>query len=389
MDKKRIIFFKGAYDTLDLFTSEMADEFIRCGHEIMIYDVKDTAASLGRLAAFAAKPVDFAVSYNNLGFNMELASGRNVWNDLGVTFINILFDHPFHYREALKNAPANAVILCCDRNHVKYIERFYKNIKYYGFMPHGGNNFAIGRPWEERGIDVFYAGGLSRDLVGAIMPVCEKYTDFDGKSMIREVYDELVNNPSELTENVIEKYMVSHGILLSDDELSSIITDFRVVDSFATSYYREKTIDVLVNNGIKVLVCGRGWENSSCFNNPNFIYGGFVSPSQVLELMCNTKIVLNTMTWFKDGSHDRVFNGMLAGAVSVTDSSGYINETIRNGENGIVFELNDTEGLAQTIKELLGSPEKSKKIAAAGNAMAANNHLMKHRAHYIMDNFMN
>ena len=32
----------------------------------------------------------------------------------------------------------------------------------------------------------------------------------------------------------------------------------------------------------------------------------------MIDVMNDSKIVLNTMTWFKDGTHDRVFNGMLA-----------------------------------------------------------------------------
>ena len=37
-----------------------------------------------------------------------------------------------------------------------------------------------------------------------------------------------------------------------------------------------------------------------------------MSADKIVDLMYDSKIVLNTMTWFKDGTHDRVFNGMLA-----------------------------------------------------------------------------
>ena len=46
-----------------------------------------------------------------------------------------------------------------------------------------------------------------------------------------------------------------------------------------------------------------------------------MSADEIVELMHESKIVLSTMTWFKDGTHDRVYNGMLAGAVAVTDTS--------------------------------------------------------------------
>lgn len=384
----RLVLFTGAYASLDLFTMDMADELVKMGHEVMLYNVKDTANALQEFAKFASKPIDFALGYNNLGFNMELTPGHNIWDDLGVLFINILMDHPFHYRTALMAAPKNCAVLVCDRNHVDYITRFFKNIPMVAFLPHGGNHFAPGPDIDKRHIDVFYAGGLSRDLVQQIMPVCSKYTQFDGKKMIEEVYDYLVQNPSELTENAIERYLLEHGITVSDDELSEIITDFRVVDSFATSYYREKTIEELVEAGVDVTVCGRGWDNCKCFTNPHFHYGGFVSPEDVAKMMCDSKIVLNTMTWFKDGSHDRVFNGMLAKAVAITDVSGYMEEVVENNRNGILFKLDQIGDLPSVIKDILQDHQKAQNIADCGYELASNEHMMRHRAKDIVETFL-
>jgi hypothetical protein len=385
----RIVLFVGAYASLDLFTLDMAQEFENLGYEIMLYDVNDTAGSLKRFAAFASKKIDMAIGYNNLGFNMELTFGHNVWDELRVLFINILMDHPFHYRAALLAAPKNCAVLCCDRNHVAYITRFFQNIPMVAFMPHGGNHFEPGPQLSKRGIGVFYAGGLSRDLVKQIMPVCSKYPKFDGQKMITEVYDYLIDNPSQLSENAIEKYLIDNKVEYSEDELSEIITDFRVVDSFATSYYREKTVQTLVDSGIDVTVCGRGWENCGCFNNPHFKFGGFVSAGEVPKIMCNSKIVLNTMTWFKDGSHDRVFNGMLARAVAMTDTSGYMKEVIAQNQNGIMFELQEIEALPAVVENILGNDSFAQSVADAGYELARNEHMMKHRAIDIARTFLN
>lgn len=384
----RIVLFTGAYASLDLFTMDMADEFIKQGHEVMIYDTKDTTNSLRQFASFAAKPIDFALGYNNLGFNMEINPGHNIWDDLGVLFINILMDHPFHYRTALLAAPANCAVLVCDRNHIPYITRFFPNIPMVAFLPHGGNHFEPGDKLESRAIDVFYAGGLSRDLVKQIMPVCSKYPQFDGEKMVKEVYDYLVHNPSELSEKVIEQYLLDHKVELTDELLSEIITDFRVVDSFATSFYREKTIETLVESGVNVTVCGRGWDNCKCFQNPHFHYGGFIAPSDVAKTMCNSKIVLNTMTWFKDGSHDRVFNGMLARSVAMTDTSGYMKEVIEHRKNGMLFELPEIKELPNFVKEVLGNMNYAQTIADAGYELASKEHKMKHRAIDIVETFL-
>ena len=53
--------------------------------------------------------------------------------------------------------------------------------------------------------------------------------------------------------------------------------------------------------------------------------------------MNDAKIVLNTMTWFKAGAHDRIFNGMLAKAVVVTDDSTYLRREFTDGRELVMF----------------------------------------------------
>ena len=111
----------------------------------------------------------FCVTFNNLGYNLSLPAGMtgtgmllkqdifqstagskragsaeeepNLWETYNIPYINILMDHPFHYEKPLQNAPATSVVLCTDRNHVRYIRRYFKNIRYTDFLAtcRGGN----------------------------------------------------------------------------------------------------------------------------------------------------------------------------------------------------------------------------------------------------------
>ena len=62
----------GLYDTLDIFTYELKYEFINMGLEVMEFNTKDMKESLYSLMKFIEKPVNAVVTFNNLGFNMEL-----------------------------------------------------------------------------------------------------------------------------------------------------------------------------------------------------------------------------------------------------------------------------------------------------------------------------
>lgn len=388
---KRLIFFVGVYDTLDLFIYELKREFEMLGHETMVFDVKDMGMGLQNLSRFVAKPVKAVITFNNLGFNMELHAGKNIWEELGIPCINILMDHPFFYRNALDNAPGNAIVLCTDRNHMRYLQRFYPEIPVTGYLPHAGKEFpGKRRPIAERSIDVLYAGGLSKSFAENIMPDLSKYTSFNVEILCRNVYEDLIAHPFKTTEQSLEEALLAEGLKLSDSELKEVIADLHFIDLYAVSYYREKTVQTIAEHGISVQIYGAGWGNCSWIHRPNVRYGGKIPAEEVVHKMQDAKIVLSTMTWFKDGTHDRVFNGMLQGAVAVTDTSGYMKEEFcgfrdavsaaEDGRELVFFELEELKKLPLQVQELLDCPELAQQIADRGYAKAKESHTWHARA---------
>ena len=104
-------------------------------------------------------------------------------------------------------------------------------------------------------------------------------------------------------------------------------------------------------------------------------YRGRVDAWEIVREMGNTKIVLSTHTWFKDGTHDRIFNGMLSRAVVVTDSSRYMKENFSDREL-IQFELSEIELLPDRLQKLLEDPDRMQEIADRGykKAMKTESH---------------
>ena len=349
--RDRVILMVGLYDTLDIFTYELKKEFEKIGLEVMIFNSQDMEGSMIKLSEFIKELVKAVVTFNNLVFNMEIIKGQNIWEQLQIPCINILMDHPFIHKKALDNAPANAVVICPDRNHMKFVQRFYPQIPIVGFLPHGGKAKDISiKPICERSIDILYAGGISYKFIEQSKPDFKEFT-FDAKKIANETYEELINNPDRTTEDVIEERLLHNGIILSDNELLNVIEKLHYIDMMAVSYYREKTVKTLVDAGFKVTLYGTGWEVCDWIDNENLDYRGRVSADKIVDLMYDSKIVLNTMTWFKDGTHDRVFNGMLAGAVAVTDSSIYMKENFTDNEL-VMFELEDIDKLPHIINDL-------------------------------------
>lgn len=414
---RTIIFFKGIYDTLDLFTEELCHAFTELGCDSFVYNANRGEESKKELLALLERGgggevrVSFAcVTFNNMGYNLDIlpengasgetdavrqdsmsAEGRcNVWEYYGIPYINILMDHPFHYDRPLKKAPSTAIVLCTDRNHVKYIRRFYKNIRQVDFLPHAGVELGKRhKPLAERGIDVLYAGALPIYTVSEMIPDLKSIEGIDAEEMAGEVLAELVRQPDKTTEQAIEEYVKTVSKeAFSDERLANLILKMRFLDSYATSFFREQAVRILVESGIRVTALGTGWDQCEWSGHPNLDYRGKVLAPEILPLMNDSKIVLNTMTWFKAGAHDRVFNGMLAGAAVVTDDSSYMRQEFTDGKELVMFSRKELETLPERVFELFGHMERMQELADRGYRAAGERHTWKNRAEYIAECFL-
>ena len=95
--------------------------------------------------------------------------------------------------------------------------------------------------------------------------------------------------------------------------------------------------------------------------------------------MKDAKIVLNTMTWFKEGAHDRIFNGMLAGAVVLSDESAYLRQRFTSGQELEMFALPEIVQLPQLVEALRKQPERAQRIADCGYQSAKAHDTWKNR----------
>lgn len=376
----RIIVMFSGWPGLDIFMREILNYFREKQYELLLFKKDDMEQGFRDLIEFVKQPVDAAVTFNNWGFNSNVSSGENMWEFLHIPCINILVDHPFCFHESLLDAPANGRIFCIDRNHVRYIRRFYPQLSQVGFLPHGGIEAAQEHPpIGARGTDVLYMGGLSRkyaeqtekELADMMDPVLERTAE--------EVYWKLIREPWRCTEEVMEETLRENDVVLEEDLLREVISCLRYVEQYAVSYYREKVIRTLIENGVHVTLFGDGWEICDWIDHPNLEYGGTVPAEEAVAKMRDAKLVLNTMTWFKDGAHERVFNGILAGAVCVTEASDYIEECFEDGVDAVFFRLHEIDLLPERIRRLLEDPDHMQAIADRGYRKAKAAHTWKHR----------
>lgn len=386
---KKILFIEGVYDTMDLFSQALKKAYQDMGYEAISLHAQEEANYKNELKKLDPKDIVALITFNNLAYRIELEEDQNYWEQHQIPYIDILMDHPFHYKNQLEHLPNTAIVLCTDKNHVPFLKKYEPNLNKVDFLPHAGILQQMSeKRIEDRDILVLYAGSLPFQNASLMIPDLSEEIRFDAIDMSKRVLDALITDSSQTTEEAICGYLKERALIFSDKEIYDIIYKMRFLDSYATSFFREQAIRVLVESGIDVTVYGSGWEVCEWKDNPHFHWMGKVSAHEVLHLMQHAKIVLSTQTWYKNGAHDRIFNGMLAKACVITDTSKFLQEEFleetKKNSKLVFFQRENLKELPDIVKDLLNHPNKMQKIADGGYAFAKEKHSWNVRAEQIL-----
>ena len=154
-------------------------------------------------------------------------------------------------------------------------------------------------------------------------------------------------------------------------------------------YFRNKLLSIVAKSGLKMQIYGAGYENCDWIALPNVTWGGMISPESVLDKIGDSKILLNSMPWFKNGSHERVFNGMLNGAVVVTEQNPYFQDTLPEG-TWVKYSLEEDSlfRMCREVGELLDDEGSWNQITAKAYEFASKGQTWEHRAEEIVQELL-
>jgi spore maturation protein CgeB len=85
------------------------------------------------------------------------------------------------------------------------------------------------------------------------------------------------------------------------------------------------------------------------------------------------------MPWFRAGFQERIASAMLCGAVSLTDTSDYIEENFLDGHNIALYSLKELDKLPSIIHKLLNEPSYAQQIAQNGYLESKSHHTWSNR----------
>lgn len=260
------------------------------------------------------------------------------------------------------------------------MERFFPEITRMPFLPLAGTELNPNKsnvPVEYRKYDVMMVGNYCapQTFEKFITRIDDEYTAF-----YYGMIDDLLANPDKTVEQVAETHLLDELGEVPEDELKKALAAMTFIDLYVRYTIRGRAVQELVDGGIKVHVFGDGWERLECKHAENLIVMSSLDSVGCLKKLCQTKISLNVMPWFKDGAHDRIFNTMLNGAVCLTDSSVYLDTILHDGVDSSIYSLAQMEKLPEIAGALLSNSDKMQSIADEGYKLAKAEHMWEHRA---------
>ncbi len=381
---KKLLFFTGDIETQGYFFLQIAEAMKALGHEFFIYDLSRPWESTERFFHFFEKGNTALINFNFHGMSGEQyfldENDTTMWEALNIPSYDIVVDHPMYYHHFLEKVPPNYHHISIDKNHEAYMRRFFPEIENGPFLPLAGTKLYPKKsnvPIACRKYDVAMVGNYCKPSTfdKYITRIDDEYTAF-----YHGMIEDLLTHPDKTVEEVAEAHLLAELTEVPEEELKKVMAALTFIDLYVRYTFRGRAVQELVDAGIKVYVFGDGWDLLECRHPENLMIMNNLNSEGCLKRLCQTKLSLNVMPWFKNGAHDRIFNSMLNGAVCLTDSSVYLDEILHDGKDCGIYSLAEMERLPEIAKELLSDSDRMQEIADGGYELARAGHTWAHRA---------
>ena len=386
---KKIMLFEGDIETQGYFSIQLSEAFKKLGHDTFIFDLASPWNSTEKFFKFFEKNNTVLVNFNFHGMSGEEyfldENDRMMWDALQIPVYNIVVDHPMYYHHFLEKVPGDYHHISIDRYHEKYMRRFFPELKNGPFLPLAGTQLYPNKsyaPAEYRRYDVIMVGNYTppSQFEKYITRIDDEYTEF-----YYGMIDDLLAHPMRTIEDVAEEHIRREIPEVTQEELKMLMSKLTFIDLYVRFTTRGEAVRALAEAGIKVNVFGGGWDKLDCKKPENLIVGNSLDSAGCLKKLCQSKISLNVMPWFRDGAHDRIFNSMLNGALCLTDSSVYLDEILTDKKDCRIYSTADVDALPDIVNELLKDPAGLQEIIDNGYELAKSAHTWEHRAKVLHD----
>ncbi len=373
------------YGGTRLFADEAAAAFERAGHPAEVMDVVGCPTYQADLAAAAATGrFGLVLSFNALG-DFRSADGATIPEMFGCPHVVWHTDYVLTSWDRLQATPPATTLLVVDPTQIDALNAAMGEGRHPArFFPHP----AVGQPVPDepdveafvaaRPIPVLWSGGFVQPQRpwSSASPTIQKVMD---SAVELALADEWM--PPHLA---LAQVLKAIGHDVRDPARRHLLASACLIDGEVRATRRHAFLLALAESGVELHICGGGWE-PHLYRFPSATWHGSVEMTRMVELMRQSRLVLNTNGNFGAGSHERPVSAALAGAATFSDFSRYYAAEFHPGQDIELFSWLDLPGAMDRLRALTADPERCWRMGRAAKQLTLAKHTWDRRIPDILD----
>ena len=375
---------KYQYGVVDLFIDIVKHELESKNHTVFEVDLGENTMMESFFKIFSEHSIDCVIAFNAVGCDIKY-NNQSLYDVFNTNFLAILVDHPAHHIGRVIHPIKNYMISVIDKSHVKYISEILPHShKLNFFLPHGGfenKQYKIRNLKEynkQKNIDLLFTGSCFNKPVKPWEDLPKTYP----LQLFDDICDLLIHDEYISVNEAYDVVFNKANIKLSTVSKAQMSGMIARIITYVRQYKRDLVLEKIFKSGINITICGRGWEDRvKAYDNVNYI--GAIDVQESIELMSKAKIVINCNPNFTQGSHERVFTGMLNHAVVFTDRSSYFDEFYNDKDSLLYYSIDSIDNDILTLKEYIQNSSLLFDISSKAYNITYKNHLWKNRVKQI------
>jgi spore maturation protein CgeB len=304
------------YESKRHFALKLAEALERQGAEVLFLDLDD-GFSHEDLKAFLDFKPRFSLSFNT---SVKDAKGKFMWDYLKVPHLSILVDPPVYNLDLIESP--YSLISCVDKGDVAFLKS--RGFEKVFFLPHAVEKDLFLSPEVERPYDVVFLGSCYdyEASLEQLPPIAGKILAETDLSFTDAI---LKHAPERITDL---DFVFAIDNYIRGKERADLIRSIK-----------DATVHLYGDIGWQKQAKARPWQEI-LGGQPNVVFHPSVSYQESLEILKKSKLSLNSMPFFKNGTHERLFAGLAAGSLPMTLPNLWTEENFKPAEIGIIRSLN-------------------------------------------------
>lgn len=313
---------RSRYQALHYMTEQLAKSLTKAGIKSRIFDSKFASDPKRFLALILNEKPDCTLSFNGL---LPDQNGSFLCDYLQIPHVAYLVDSPQHFFPLIRSPLT--LLACIDQFNEQFFQMF-GNVHSF-FLPHGADADLTADVSAKRQFDIVMLASFmdpeaifadwqkkySPPLVKALLDAA-KMTLASPLLTFIEAFSESVKEPVQKNE--------------VDPKTLNYVELFTTLEDYIRGIDRVETLQAL--RGRKVHLFGEGgWKEFAERADLDLVVHEAVSMNDAIQVMKESKIVLNCTPQIKRGGHERYFTSYLAGALPVTCAYPYLHKEFAEG----------------------------------------------------------